>query len=339
MNYIQQNFEQLIAPVTTKAFYADFFKRQPLLIQRDQPDYFKELLSIESIADYLERKDLIYPSIRVVKDGMELPTSFYVNQSTFGNRTLEKINSRKVFGLLADGATVVGQQMNLSFPSLYALSQNLAQQFQAKLNINGYLTPSASKAFRPHYDMHEIIVIQVYGSKDWKLYDMPVASPNEPFDRAKWTPTAPSHEFTLKQGDTLYLPCGFIHEAISVDEPSLHLSIGLSLHDAELQNKNYVEPRGRLFDVLHYRQLTPDSRLRCSIKPPPTLTEHNDIMTIEFYDTRLTFPLSQKELLLKLITTEEIMIRELPGKFNDPALVQGIRMLIKHGILEIVSIA
>jgi ribosomal protein L16 Arg81 hydroxylase len=36
-----------------------------------------------------------------------------------------------------------------------------------------------------------------------------------------------SEEFDLRAGDTLYLPRGLVHEAISTDETSLHVTVGI----------------------------------------------------------------------------------------------------------------
>lgn len=36
-----------------------------------------------------------------------------------------------------------------------------------------------------------------------------------------------SEEFDLRAGDTLYVPRGLVHEAISTDERSLHVTVGI----------------------------------------------------------------------------------------------------------------
>lgn len=339
MNRNLTSFDGLIEPVSIETFFADYFKRAPLLIQRSQPDFFKDLLSIKSMADYLERKDLVYPAVRVVKDGFELPLSFYVENVIFGNRSIERISNRKMFKLLGDGATIVGQQLNFSIPSLYPLSEQLVNHFNAKLNINCYLTPSASKAFKPHYDIHEIFVIQVFGSKKWKLYNMPELSPKEQFDMTKWSVIAPTHEFTLNQGDTLYLPGGFIHEAIAVDEPSLHLSIGLSLNETEIQMTGYQDHASSLFDILYLNEISKDTRLRNRMMRTTTIIQTVDCLILEIEENKLRFQLSDKEFLSKLLASNEFMIRELTDHINMEASLQIIRTLVKHGKLEIISIA
>jgi len=41
---------------------------------------------------------------------------------------------------------------------------------------NAYLTPAGSQGFAPHYDDVEAFVLQLEGSKDWKLYDVSLYS-------------------------------------------------------------------------------------------------------------------------------------------------------------------
>ena len=68
----------IIAPFKEADFYANYFEKKPLLIQRDDPEYFSSLLTINDMGQYLERKDIVYPSIRMVKDGMQLPDELYI---------------------------------------------------------------------------------------------------------------------------------------------------------------------------------------------------------------------------------------------------------------------
>ncbi len=333
---ILHDFDGIISPVPTSVFFSEFFKKKPLLIQREQPGFFHQLLSMADMAAYLERKDLCYPSVRVVKDGMELPLAYYVDQEVFGNRKLEKINNEKMFALVADGATVVGQQLNWSFPALYALSQHLVQVFQSNLNINAYLTPTASKAFRPHYDTHEVLALQLHGSKDWKLYDMATQDETGAFEKKDWKATPPSQVFTLREGDTLYIPKGFVHEACGVDEPSLHLTIGLSLNNADLAIKNFGGHGGRLADVLQLRNLEPESRVRRRRESTVLMNEQNGALNVVGYGFSLTFPSDANALVTELMNSPEVVVvGELIEKYPGTNVIGQVRKLVQWGVLRL----
>ena len=66
----------------------------------------------------------------------------------------------------------------------------------------------------PHYDDVEVFVLQLEGSKSWKLYHPVQNLPREhsgDFDRDELD--EPFQELNLQPGDLMYLPRGVIHEA------------------------------------------------------------------------------------------------------------------------------
>ena len=45
--------------------------------------------------------------------------------------------------------------------------------------LNVYLTPPSSQGFTAHYDAHDVFILQIAGSKHWRLYDAPLRLPME----------------------------------------------------------------------------------------------------------------------------------------------------------------
>jgi len=107
--------------------------------------------------------------------------------------------------------------------------------------VNSYLTPPASQAVAPHADDRDVLVWQAAGSKHWKVYgEPPIPYPFTLEQVGKYeecpVPEAtlaapPLLEVTLEAGDLLYMPRGFVHEATTSQQPSLHLTIALATHD------------------------------------------------------------------------------------------------------------
>jgi bifunctional lysine-specific demethylase and histidyl-hydroxylase NO66 len=54
----------------------------------------------------------------------------------------------------------------------------LCDNLQARLghvpHANVYITPGNAAGFTPHYDVHEVFVLQVAGKKRWTLYEPPI---------------------------------------------------------------------------------------------------------------------------------------------------------------------
>ena len=76
-----------------------------------------------------------------------------------------------------------------------------------------------------------MFILQAEGSKVWRIYnsspylalgedDQPGIVENLP---------APEQELCLEAGDLLYIPRGCMHEVLTADAPSLHISIGTKL--------------------------------------------------------------------------------------------------------------
>ena len=91
-------------------------------------------------------------------------------------------------------------------------------------------TPPNEKGLKTHYDTHDVFVLQTYGAKRWRIYDLPVRLPltDHPYVAdVSNDPGEPSAEFTMNSGDLLYLPRGYLHDAVSLEASSLHLTIGI----------------------------------------------------------------------------------------------------------------
>lgn len=98
------------------------------------------------------------------------------------------------------------------------------------VQTNLYLTPPNAQGFAAHYDRHCVLVLQVHGEKRWRLYGMGAELPVDRADKLFPRVTDPGRveqEFVMKAGDLLYIPRGLIHEAVTSEAASLHITLGL----------------------------------------------------------------------------------------------------------------
>jgi bifunctional lysine-specific demethylase and histidyl-hydroxylase NO66 len=108
----------------------------------------------------------------------------------------------------------------------------LAHSIEVELNfptaVNAYLTPAESQGFGAHCDDHDVLILQIQGSKIWHLYndtDLPPHVSPETIDTAELPlPT----DLRLEVGDVLYVPRGRIHAAETTSEPSIHLTVAIN---------------------------------------------------------------------------------------------------------------
>jgi hypothetical protein len=129
-----------------------------------------------------------------------------------------------------NGSTLIFPYLHERAAPLREMARRLSSQLSASIQINAYLTPPRASGFSAHYDTHDVIILQIHGSKQWRIFPAPVQLPmaDDAF-RAdpEFDPGEPIKECLLKQGDVLYLPRGYVHAATSMESTSLHLTVGI----------------------------------------------------------------------------------------------------------------
>lgn len=212
---------QLIHPVSQAEFQHDYWEQKPLLIHRDDPGYYSDLLTLDDLDAALSMSWTAYDHIRVVKDGREI-------------NVLELLSASKTNALEAllahyrNGHTIVVNSLDGRWGPLQQLSRALTADLSARVQMNIYLTPAGNQGFKPHYDMHDVFVAQVHGSKRWAIASQPYPLPlrDRPYNKLEQEPE-PDQEFDLCCGDLLYLPRGTIHWAKSNETASMHITMGV----------------------------------------------------------------------------------------------------------------
>jgi hypothetical protein len=137
----------------------------------------------------------------------------------------------QVLAELDAGASVVLQGLHLTWRPLAAYCRELEARLEQPAQANAYLTPRRSQGLPVHHDTHDVFVLQVAGTKRWLVYEPLLELP---LRHQRYTPElgAPGPtvlDVVLGPGDTLYLPRGWLHQALTSDEDSLHLTIGVSV--------------------------------------------------------------------------------------------------------------
>lgn len=101
---------------------------------------------------------------------------------------------------------------------------------------NLYVTPAWHKAVPAHADDRDVLIVQIEGRKQWRVYDdPPVPWPYSHEQAGKDLPLGRlgpiAIEATLERGHVLYIPRGFVHEARAESLSSVHATLALATHD------------------------------------------------------------------------------------------------------------
>jgi hypothetical protein len=131
------------------------------------------------------------------------------------------------------GATIVLQALHHNWGPLAQFCRGLETALGEPVQANAYFTPRSAQGLAVHHDMHDVFVLQVAGEKHWRVYEPVVELPlqGQRYSRAEHgEPGAPVEDCVLEAGDTMYLPRGWLHDALTTDSESLHLTIGVKVY-------------------------------------------------------------------------------------------------------------
>jgi ribosomal protein L16 Arg81 hydroxylase len=213
-------------PLDLGTFYSDYWEKKPLFLSRARPDYFSDLLSLEAVDRILTSTNLRVPGFRLVRQGSQIPTREYTTKVFDG-----LIDVDRVYALYREGATIVLQALERSWRPLIEVCKALEADLGHPVQANMYLTPTNAQGFAAHHDTHDTLILQVEGRKRWKIYNMPFALPLP--SQGTLPPGVDygpvEQEIVLEAGDTLYMPRGVIHEALTSDSYSMHVTVGIKV--------------------------------------------------------------------------------------------------------------
>jgi bifunctional lysine-specific demethylase and histidyl-hydroxylase NO66 len=226
--------------IDPQAFAERYWARQPLLTRAQDLENgatgnsFTDLLDLAAVDELLSSRGLRTPFLRIAKDGAVVDTKRFTTSGGAGAEIGDQVSSDAVLRLFADGSTVVLQGLHRLWPPLIEFADQLAADLGHPTQVNAYITPPSSRGFSPHYDVHDVFVLQIAGEKHWTIHEPVLRDPlrTQPWnDRAAEVAAAATREpvidAVLRPGDALYLPRGFLHSAEALGEISGHLTIGV----------------------------------------------------------------------------------------------------------------
>jgi ribosomal protein L16 Arg81 hydroxylase len=212
-------------------FARDHWGEQPL---RTRTAGFDDLFSADAVDDLVADRALRTPFVRMAEEGSVLPRSMFTASAGFGAEIADQLDSSKVLEQFAGGATLVLQGLHRTWKPIADFTRRLVLELGHPAQVNAYITPASSRGFDPHYDTHDVFVIQIAGAKHWTIHE-PVH--RHPLADQPWTDhgaavaararETPSIDAVFLPGDVLYLPRGWIHSAVAQGETSIHLTIGV----------------------------------------------------------------------------------------------------------------
>jgi ribosomal protein L16 Arg81 hydroxylase len=367
--------DRAIAPVGAEEFLGEYWERKPLVVPGGEPDRFDDLLAVRDVERLITETAIRTPSFRLVKAGATV--SGYAGDLSWRPDPFTGVaDVRRVLAEFEAGATIVLQGLHHSWLPLARYCRHLEAFLGHPAQANAYFTPRGSQGLPVHHDTHEVFTLQVAGEKRWLVYEPALELPlkTQRYRSALGAPGEPVLDVTQTAGDTLYLPRGWLHQALTSETDSLHITVGVSVRTWLDEARSALEASA---DDLEFRRgidgaeppepprLDPDEaarrarrRLVRTRRPVldgqlselraldaltvETLLERRDTVIADLDGTTLSFEGRDLEFPARLADELEFLVQadepftpaELPGTLDEAGRLVLVRRLVREGFLR-----
>jgi ribosomal protein L16 Arg81 hydroxylase len=367
--------DRAVAPVDPERFIAEHWEQRPLVVPRAEEGRFDDLLSARDVERLITETAIRTPGFRLVKAGATV-SDYTTDLSWRPSPFTGVVDVPRVLREFEDGATIVLQGLHHLWLPLARYCRHLEAYLGHSAQANAYYTPRGSQGLPVHHDTHEVISLQVAGEKRWLVYEPVLELPlkNQRYRSALGAPGEPVLDVVLRAGDTMYLPRGWLHQALTSDLDSLHVTIGVNVrrwidaaraeldaHEDDLAYRRTIDgvapPELPQLDSESARQRARDRFVRSrrpildgqlselrALGELDTSTElvRRDTVIADLHGTRLVF--EGKELrfperlapeLEFLVTTEKPFCGgDLPGPLDEAGRLVLLSRLVREGFLR-----
>lgn len=241
-------FRDMLAPMTAEDFFERHYDRQPLHIAGGS-DKFAPVFSWPVLNTLLNMPNIwTGATVKIVRDDLTLPKEHFC-RPVYGRegQMVMEADPAQVRAYLREGATIVLDFVESLSPAVASVAAAVQVWFGGPTTCNVYCSWAGNQGFGSHFDTTDVIVLQIAGSKKWRIYEgrfeHPVEAPGfettgYPSEFHEQRKGAVSMTPELSPGDLLYLPRGQYHDALASSEASLHLTFGVTQatgHDVLMQ--------------------------------------------------------------------------------------------------------
>jgi ribosomal protein L16 Arg81 hydroxylase len=210
------SLSDILAPLPLPEFIQAFRDKRRLHIKAVATSGAASLLPWQDLEALISMR--AFDDLELMKNGMVIPPQLYRGEGDLA----------AFHDIVAQGASLIIKQVHLSVPRIQWLATSIERQLGCAVGANAYCSFSSGGAFKPHWDRHDVLVVQLHGTKAWRLWESAFKNPVERSRDAKHDITGtPSDEFVVSPGDVLFIPRGEPHAASVSGGASVHLTFGI----------------------------------------------------------------------------------------------------------------
>lgn len=205
-------------------FKTKFLYQKPYLFKKSlDPIFFKW----NHVNEFYSRADISHINFKLM-NGYEVPKKEYIepydNLGVIEYRPITAV----LYEYLRNGATLVYNRIK-NEPFVDHISKQIANYAEAHTITGGYAAFSSKSSYKSHWDTRDVYAVQLLGRKRWILrkpnFEFPLyMQQTKDFPDIK-EPEEIYMDVTLEAGDILYIPRGWWHDPLPLDEETFHLAV------------------------------------------------------------------------------------------------------------------
>jgi len=217
-----RSFKDLLAPVSEQEFLNSYSRKSRLIVKTTQRGRTASLFPWATINHLLSAGVVPTSKVRVGMLSRTIPEHMYRR----GKKN--QVRPDALHQLTAQGVSISINKIAKHVPAIANLADSIERRVGHRVGVNCYITFGKSGAFKPHYDTHDVLAVQIHGAKRWRGYGIPIPYPLPPDDgNINLAVGNPVWDELIEPGDMLYVPRGEAHDAVGEVTPSVHLTFGI----------------------------------------------------------------------------------------------------------------
>ncbi|MBS0472070.1 MAG: hypothetical protein JSR60_13435 [Proteobacteria bacterium] len=210
-------FQEFVAPFSPDQFFEILRERKLVFRRGTHLGRMDGLLSWDAMLQLVESGKVPADKVRLLRNSSRSPTVFF----TDGGKT----NPEKLRQLFEKGVSLVIEPVERYVPEIQKLCDDIAAACGEHIMAGAVATTGGGGAFVQHYDPEDFAIVQLEGSKRWRVYDTPVPDPVRDMPPQLAPAGEPIFDEMLQPGDFLFLPAGYWHCCENGPGRSLHISM------------------------------------------------------------------------------------------------------------------
>ncbi|MEU6480997.1 cupin domain-containing protein [Streptomyces sp. NPDC047017] len=215
------------------AFATGHWRRRPGVFTPDGP--LASPFTLADVDEALATGFLHEPYVEMTGPEGPLPPDAYFSARSVNHTSYAGFADQgKIRALIERGATLLMRRVDQWHGPTRDLLADLSAELRRPVEAFCFVTPPGAQGAPLHRDDADVLVLQLGGSKDWRVHEGP-ADGDWQEGRVDGEPPAEVLRTTVHAGEVLYIPRGFPHVAVGSEGLSAHLSLTIrEVHKGDL---------------------------------------------------------------------------------------------------------